>query len=113
MTVRRGEGRAVEGSTVIRAVVHARLLGLRLLTLDARVVVAPAAAEPGVAAYEEPARSAPAAAPRIGRAPARPRQPAALGSGSRSDVGTARLLLAEGAEVLAQARPPQRPRAVS
>ena len=46
VTVRR-DGRAVEDSTVIRAVVHARLLGLRLLTLDARVVVAPAAARSG------------------------------------------------------------------
>ena len=38
--------RAVDGATVVQAVVHARLLGLRLLTLDARVVVAPAELEP-------------------------------------------------------------------
>jgi hypothetical protein len=36
-----------DGETVVRAVVHARLLGLRLLTLDARVVVSP----PGVAPH--------------------------------------------------------------
>ena len=43
----RGDGdRAVDGATVVRAVVHARLLGLRLLTLDARVVVAPAEIAP-------------------------------------------------------------------
>ncbi len=40
--MRGNDDRAVDGATVVRAVVHARLLGLRLLTLDARVVVAPA-----------------------------------------------------------------------
>jgi hypothetical protein len=44
--VRSDGDRAVDGATVVRAVVHARLLGLRLLTLDARVVVAPAEVEP-------------------------------------------------------------------
>jgi hypothetical protein len=47
LTVRGDRDRAVDGATVVRAVVHARLLGLRLLTLDARVVVAPAKVEPG------------------------------------------------------------------
>ena len=38
-----------DGPTLIRAVVHARLLGLRILTLDARVVVAePAALQPAL-----------------------------------------------------------------
>ena len=46
LTVRSDGDRAVDGATVVRAVVHARLLGLRLLTLDARVVVAPAKVEP-------------------------------------------------------------------
>ena len=46
LTVRGDGDRAVDGATVVRAVVHARLLGLRLLTLDARVVVAPAEVEP-------------------------------------------------------------------
>ena len=32
-----------EGRTVVRAVVHARLLGIRLLSLDAQVVLGPAA----------------------------------------------------------------------
>ena len=31
-----------EGRTVVRAVVHARLLGIRLLSLDAQVVLGPA-----------------------------------------------------------------------
>jgi len=44
--VRTDDDRAVDGATVVRAVVHARLLGMRLLTLDARVVVAPADVEP-------------------------------------------------------------------
>lgn len=38
---RRSGGDPSDGETVIRAVVHARLLGIRLLTLDARVVVGP------------------------------------------------------------------------
>ena len=42
---RRRDRDDVDGETVVRAVVHARLLGLRLLTLDARVVVSP----PGIA----------------------------------------------------------------
>lgn len=40
--MRRGRrDREPDGETVVRAIVHARLLGLRLLTLDARVVVNP------------------------------------------------------------------------
>ena len=46
LTVRGDRDRPADGATVVRAVVHARLLGLRLLTLDARVVVAPAEVEP-------------------------------------------------------------------
>ena len=46
-TITAGDGDGeVDGATVVGAVVHARLLGLRLLTLDARVVVAPAEVEP-------------------------------------------------------------------
>jgi hypothetical protein len=42
LRLRRGSGRDPrDGETVIRAVVHARLLGIRLLTLDACVVVGP------------------------------------------------------------------------
>jgi hypothetical protein len=113
VTVRRG-GRDVEDSTVIRAVVHARLLGLRLLTLDARVVVAPAAApDTDLAAFEAPAGFGPAALPPAQPAAGRRREPVAGVSSSTSGVGTARLLLAEGADALAQVRPPARPRAVS
>lgn len=46
LRLRAGDDRAVDGATVVRAVVHARLLGMRLLTLDARVVVAPAEVQP-------------------------------------------------------------------
>jgi hypothetical protein len=113
VTVRR-DGRAVEDSTVIRAVVHARLLGLRLLTLDARVVVAPATArEPDLAAFEAPAGFGPVAVPNEDSPPSRRREPAARISGSGRGVGTARLLLAEGADALAEMQQPPRSRAVS
>jgi hypothetical protein len=80
-----------KGRMLIRAVVHARLLGLRLLTLDARVVVAEA--EPrdldwhplpvDTETYAFDSRHQPA-----------------LG-----DVDTARALLAESAEALWPTRP--------
>ena len=113
VTVRR-DGRAVEDSTVIRAVVHARLLGLRLLTLEARVVVAPAAApEPDLAAFEAPAGFGPVAVAFEDLPPSRRREPLARAAGSGSGVGAARLLLAEGADALAQVRPSPTQRAVS
>jgi hypothetical protein len=113
VTVRR-EGLAVEDPTVIRAVVHARLLGLRLLTLDARVVVAPAAArEHELAAFEAPAGFGPVAVPRDESEPPRGREPVVRIPASGTGVGTARLLLAEGADALAQVRQQPRPRAVS
>jgi hypothetical protein len=107
------EGRAVEDSTEIRAVVHARLLGMRLLTLDARVVVAPAAALEGAVASEMPTGYGPVADQRVESTQPRRRETVARIAHSGSGVGTARVLLAEGADALAQVRPPPRPRAVS
>ncbi len=98
---------------MIRAVVHARLLGLRLLTLDARVVVAPAAAREGDLAFETPTGFGPVADPRVDSTQPRRRETVARIVDSGGGVGTARLLLAEGADALAQVRPPPRPRAVS
>ena len=107
LTVRGDRDRAVDGATVVRAVVHARLLGLRLLTLDARVVVAPAEVEPSaldptirVAVDHEPARqgrvreASPPARPEFD---GRPPPPSADGGVTR-----ARELLAEGTYTLAQ-----------
>ena len=98
---------------MIRAVVHARLLGLRLLTLDARVVVAPAAAREGDLAFETPTGFGPVADPDVDSTRPRRRQTVARIADAGSGVGTARLLLAEGADALAQVRPPPRRRAVS
>jgi hypothetical protein len=97
-------------ATLIRAVVHARLLGIRLLTLDARVVVANdvdtsdglavpdrltlVAPDPGAVPLEGARRTrrtssdAPAPAVRVVEA---------------GDVTTARELLAEGADTLERA----------
>jgi hypothetical protein len=111
VTVRR-DGRAVEDSTVISAVVHARLLGMRLLTLDARVVVSPAAAREGDLTVETPTGVGPVAVPSVASTQPR-RETVTRSADSGSGIGTARLLLAEGADALAQVRPPPRPRAVS
>ena len=101
VTVRTDDDRAVDGATVVRAVVHARLLGMRLLTLDARVVVAPADVEPTaldlmtVGALDDR------------DAPARPASTAATGPAS-ADGGLrrARELLAEGTHTLSRAAHP-------
>lgn len=110
LTVRGDRDRAVDGVTVVRAVVHARLLGLRLLTLDARVVVAPTEVEPGAldpmipvpvvldrepALRDEVGTAAPPVAPEFA---GRPPPPSADGGG----VTRARELLAEGTHTLAQ-----------
>ena len=93
---------------IVRAVVHARLLGLRLLTLDARVVVAPAAVEPTsldlmtqlvVDNETAPRGRVVAAASPAGAG--RPPWPSADGG-----VNKARELLAEGTQVLARAAGP-------
>ena len=98
---------------LIRAVVHARLFGLRLLTLDARVVVAESdPIEPAIdavvevdptimpvtdmdASYAEP--------PGIRDARATRREAAPDPNGG---VGQARELLAQGADTLANLRRP-------
>jgi hypothetical protein len=97
LTVDGGGDRAADGATVVRAVVHARLLGLRLLTLDARVVVAPAELEPSSLDLMTPVAVHQVTADQ-GHALAR-RQPLASSDGG---VSRARELLAEGTHTLAQ-----------
>ena len=108
LTVRSDRDRAVDGATVVRAVVHARLLGLRLLTLDARVVVAPAEVEPtsldlmtslAVDSETAPRGHVVSAATPVGAV--RPPPPSADGGVSR-----ARELLAQGTHTLARAAGP-------
>jgi hypothetical protein len=108
--VRRDGDREVDGGTVVRAVVHARLLGLRLLTLDARVVVAPTKAAPTSLGLMTPvgvdessgSGQLSGAAP---RAPARltDRPPPQSANGG---VSRARELLAEGTHTLARSARP-------
>ncbi len=93
MAVRDRRGRASEG-VVVQASVLARLLGIRLLRLEAIVVLAPA-------------DQAPPSAPRVvaGRTSARPpglppRRPGVAGRGLADAVRS----IDEGAELLAQAR---------
>jgi hypothetical protein len=100
-----------EGPILIRAVVHARLFGVRLLTLDARVVVAeadPTEAALGAVVHVDPmimpaARTYARERPGIGdhRATRRAATP-------RPDGGLrhARELLAQGADTLAGLRRP-------
>ena len=99
-----------EGPILIRAVVHARLLGLRILTLDARVVVAePGALPPALRGLgdADPARMpigyASGTAPRYGGDVL---APLALVDAARhgGGVGEARELLAQGADTLAGLR---------
>ena len=94
---------------LIRAVVHARLLGLRILTLDARVVVAEPGSLPALRGFGEadpasmPLGNASRTAPRYGRDV---RAPLALVDAARhgGGVGEARKLLAQGADTLAGLR---------
>jgi hypothetical protein len=93
LTVGSDGDRAVDGATVVQAVVHARLLGLRLLTLDARVVVAPAELEPTSLDLVTSAA--------VDSGTGRPPPPSVDGGVSR-----ARELLAEGTHTLARAAAP-------
>jgi hypothetical protein len=93
---------------LIRAVVDARLFGLRLLTLDARVVVAEA--DPSEPALDAVVEVDPTVMPL-----ARTRAPAGAGEGIRSPrpgngrgVWHARELLAQGTDTLADLRRPGR-----
>jgi hypothetical protein len=91
--VRDDGDQAVDGAMVVRAVVHARLLGLRLLTLDARVVVAPAEVEPSALDLMTPVTVDDLTAPMAPRS-------------ADGGVGMARELLAQGTHALARtARP--------
>jgi hypothetical protein len=101
---------------LIRAVVHARLFGLRLLTLDARVVVAESdPIEPSLDAVVDVEQTIMSLTSSDGpyserqgirdfRAPRRDAAPKPNGG-----VGQARELLAQGAETLAGLRPPVPP----
>lgn len=93
LTVHR-DSEDADDATLVRAVVHARLLGLRLLTLDARVVVAN--------------RVGPSFEARVPPAPPVPNGATPLGAVD-GDVLTARELLAQGADVLARTRTPGEP----
>ena len=102
-----------EGPMLIRAVVHARLFGLRLLTLDARVVVAESdPIEPALDAVVEvdptimplTRTHAPDSERQSLRAPRRDAAPEPNGG-----VGQARELLAQGADTLAGLRRPVPP----
>jgi hypothetical protein len=98
---------------LIRAVVHARLFGLRLLTLDARVVVAesdPVGPALGAVVDVDPAimpvthmDASYAEPPGIRDARATRREAASEPNGG---VGQARELLAQGADTLANLRRP-------
>jgi hypothetical protein len=108
------DGDREDVATLIRAVVHARLLGMRLLTLDARVVVANNVDPMGdrLAAPDRLALVAPD--PRtvpIERTASRPGTTgnaagtkAAAMRAVDGDVTTARALLAQGADTLARVR---------
>ena len=85
------DGADADDATLVRAVVHARLLGLRLLTLDARVVVAN--------------RVGPTFEARLPAAPELADRAPSLGAVD-GDLLTARELLAQGADVLARTRAP-------
>ncbi len=108
LNVRGDRDPAVHGATVVRAVVHARLLGLRLLTLDARVVVAPAEVQPSALDLMAPLAvdHEPAPGGRIGEgAPPVGSVLVVRPPPTSADVGVtrARELLAEGADTLTRA----------
>lgn len=97
---------------LIRAVVHARLLGLRLLTLDARVVVADL--DPTAIDLVETVDIDPALTPRDPMELSGRRRDATVGPSARArkasvteldgGVTRARELLAEGTDILARTR---------
>jgi hypothetical protein len=91
-----------DGEIVVRAVVHARLLGLRILSLDARVlVVRPPAPLPAFDATTD-GRPMPMSEP----APTRGTSPQPLHRGGTSNAGLSRALelLTDGTETLERSR---------
>jgi hypothetical protein len=89
------EGGSLAGGTLVEASVVARLLRIKLLTLDASILLLPAVAESsafGVASSGEPRD--------IERASTQPRR----AGGSRRRLSDAMRSIDEGAAVLAQAR---------
>jgi hypothetical protein len=96
-----------EGRTVVRAVVHARLLGIRLLSLDAQVLIGPAAWTPTADRAFHPTESALVPADGAGYVlpPARVAG-RGVGASNGSTAGLARAteLLAEGSAALSRSR---------
>ena len=104
-TVRFGRRRGrdeVDGETVVRAVVHARLLGLRLLTLDARVIVSP----PGVPHRAPVSPDAVLLAPAepVDRSPVPTSQARSTAQSRAPRLADAVQLLAQGADTLQEVR---------
>lgn len=90
-----------DGEVVVRAVVHARLLGLHILSLDARVVVG-RSADPVIAHY--PDAAVPTTPERL-RNPARAVRPGSDGdAASTPNLSQAVELLAYVAETLERSR---------
>jgi hypothetical protein len=90
-----------DGETVVRAVVHARLLGLRILSLDARVMIGP---PPAPVTSVDPPAPVPAVGDwRRGSAPGPYRSlPRDVVAGP--DLSRAVELLAHGADTLERSR---------
>jgi hypothetical protein len=98
-SVTRRDQRPRDGGTgpniVLAAFVRARLLGIKLLTLDARIVVAPDDADTDIVGVAARAR-------RVNASPNRP--VARLAAGQRADLAYAVRLLEEGSKSLNEAR---------
>ena len=101
---------AADGDIVIDGRIRARLLGLRLLDLDAHVVVGPARTRP-TPAQEPPPRAVPRETARRARAAVPPAAPSraqplggAAGNGLPTPLGRAVRLLGEGSSALDDAR---------
>lgn len=101
LTVAPDRGRRLSGGAYVAATLVARLLGMRLLTIDAEIALVPADARPLGSADVRPLGSAADARP-VRTSPRR-----ALATGSRAaGPGLARAVrtMDEGAELLAEAR---------
>jgi hypothetical protein len=91
-----------DGEILVRAVVHARLLGLRILSLDARVVVA----RPPGPTTALGASTRQDVVPIVGQRSSRGTPPQSLHRDGTSDAGLSRALelLADGTETLERSR---------
>lgn len=89
------DGRVPQNNIVIAAFVRAKLLGIKLLTLDARIVLAPEDADSDIVAVAARAR-------RVNASVDRPTPRLAVGQ--RADLAYAVKLLEEGSKSLNEAR---------